>query len=138
MVGLFLVVGLYRFFSVRVAAIATVFVIVGTFAFSAPFTITDAFWLSASGNQSPAAVTAIAADEASKDGAARGESGFSGGKVPSDLRSSSSASLPLGLIAYGFDAIAVIFNAIQLALIPAIVLSISGALIGSLKRPRAA
>ncbi|MBY3151404.1 hypothetical protein HFO56_03250 [Rhizobium laguerreae] len=133
--GLFVVVGLYLFISVRAAALVTIVLIVGTFALSAPFTLTDAFWLNASGNPSPAAVKAIAADSSEgKD--TTDETVFSGRQVPSDLWSASAASLPLGLIAYGLDRMAVIYNAIRLALIPVIVISISVALVGSLRRRR--
>ncbi|MBY3433586.1 hypothetical protein HFN89_05435 [Rhizobium laguerreae] len=134
--GSLLVVGLYRFFSVRAAAIATVIVIIGTFALSAPFTLTDAFWQSASGKPSPAAVTAMEADEVGKAASGSSVSVFLGPEVPSDILSS--GSLPLALITHWFGVVAVIFNAIRLALIPVIVVSIFAALIGSLKRRRAA
>jgi hypothetical protein len=133
--GLLVVFGIYQFFSVRAAAVATILAIVGTFALSAPSTLTDAFWLSSTGRPSPM-IASVTADgsKASADSETSGEAERSLVKVPADLWSESPTILPLGLIAYGVSGATVLFNAVRLALIPVIVFAICGVLIGSRKR----
>ncbi|MDW9481338.1 hypothetical protein GOB57_22080 [Sinorhizobium meliloti] len=135
---LLLVIGLYRFFSVRAAALATLLVVIATFTFGAPLELTEAYWLSASGKPSPYSRAAKEADEVAKPTVAAPDTAAAESGVPADLWSASEASLPVALIGYGFMGIAVIYNTVRLALIPVIVLSISAALIGSLKRRRIA
>lgn len=135
---LLLVIGLYRFFSVRASALATIIVVIATFSFGAPVKLTDAFWLSASGKPSPYSRSAKEADEVAKPAVASHDAATSESGVPSDLWSASEASLPVALIGYGFMGIAVVYNSVRLALIPVIILSISAVLIGSLKGRRTA
>lgn len=134
--SLLVVAGLYRFISVRLAGIATIAVIVATFSFGSPLRLTEAFWESASGNPSPMAAseTQNATTDVKLTETATKDAEF---KVPGNLWTSSDASLPMGLIGYGFAGGAVLYNTVRLVLIPTIIISISLVLIGSVRRKQA-
>lgn len=138
--GLLLVIGTYRFISARLAAIMSVGLICGTFALSAPFSLTDAFWLSSTGQPSPMAVQTVASTEAfATDSPSKTAGSAEAADAPSklhDIWTTSVASVPLEFVAYGLGGLAVVFNTVRLALICVIVLGIATVTIGTFKRRR--
>lgn len=128
--GIVVVAGLYKFLSIRLAALATIALLVGTFTLSAPTTFSTQLITSAGGKVH---------DEAKIPGAEKSATDYDTPAIPtiSDFWSGNDVSLPLGYAAYGFAWSAKVYNLVRLALIPFITISLTILLIASLRRSRA-
>lgn len=128
--GLVIIAGLYRFLSIRLAALATIAFVLGTFTLGAPANLSERFVISAGGKVYERAIVPHPNEtpEASDNP-----------KPPTvaDFWKAEDGGLPLGYIGVGFAWAAALYNIARLVLIPFITISLAIYLLASLRRSRA-
>jgi hypothetical protein len=124
--GIVIVAGLYRFISIRLAALATIALMVGTFMLAAPITLSNQFVASAGGKISQG-VDVV--DEPVNSDAPKLPK-------PGDFWSGDNGGMQLAHAGFGLEWAALIFNVVRIVLIPFIMLSLAFYLVASFRRTR--
>jgi hypothetical protein len=127
--GLVVIAGLYRFLSIRLAALATIAFILGTFVLGAPANISERLVVTAGGKVYERSTVPHPIEERET---------YDAPMAPTviDFWKAEDGTLPLGYIGFGFAWAAALFNVTRIALIPFITISLAICLFASLRRTR--